>query len=55
MTWKANYDNDTGPGDEGFWEWWDVTNGDYNFRCFSEMEADWLVSILNSFAPHRTP
>lgn len=33
--WRMEYDNDTGPTDGGFCEWWDVTDGDKVFRRFS--------------------
>ena len=45
--WKVEYDNDTGHGDEGFWQWWDVTDGDRSFRCNSEDDAEWLCNLLN--------
>jgi len=44
--WKIVYDNDTGPSDEGFWEWWAVTNGEKSFQCRSESDAEWLLSII---------
>lgn len=42
------YDNDTGPGDEGFEEWWTVKFADKSFRCNSEQDAIWLAGILNT-------
>lgn len=44
--WKIVYDNDTGPEDESFWEWWSVTNGEKSFQCRSEMDAEWLLLII---------
>jgi hypothetical protein len=42
------YDNDTGPTDEGFWEWWTISDGKRSFRCdSSEQDAQWLCNILN--------
>lgn len=46
--WTIEYDNDTGPGDEGYWEWWDVTDGNISFRCDSQESAEWLCYILNN-------
>lgn len=48
MTWKIEYDNDTGPGDEGFWEWWTVTDGKRSFKCDSEDDAKWLLEALET-------
>ena len=45
--WKVDYDNDTGPRDEGFSEWWTVTNGDKYFTSRSESDAIWLCDLLN--------
>uniref|UniRef100_A0A6M3LMS5 Uncharacterized protein n=1 Tax=viral metagenome TaxID=1070528 RepID=A0A6M3LMS5_9ZZZZ len=45
--WMIEYDNDTGPGDESFSEWWDVTNGSRSFRADSFDDAMWLCEILN--------
>jgi hypothetical protein len=50
MTWRIEYDNDTGPGDEGFWQWWTVTNGTRSFKCDSEDDAKWLCDFLNRAA-----
>lgn len=41
------YNNDTGPGDEGFAEWWTVAYGDRSFKCNSEADAQWLETVLN--------
>lgn len=45
--WKIEYDNDTGPNDEGFWEWWTVSNHEYSFKCSSEEEAEFLKRQLS--------
>jgi len=47
-TWTIMYDNDTGPNDEGFSEWWSVTDGDREFRVNNEGDANWLCGFLNS-------
>lgn len=49
--WTIEYNNDTGPRDEGFREWWIVTNGTLRFRCDQEIAARWLQSRLNSTHP----
>ena len=46
MKWTIEYDNDTGPSDEGFWEWWTVSNGERAFKCDSEQDAVWLCDML---------
>ena len=45
-TWKITYDNDTGPDDEGFWEWWNVTDGKRSFKCDTEADAKFLRDAL---------
>lgn len=46
--WTVEYNNDVGPDDEGFWEWWTVSNGSMVFKCDSEADAEWLCVCLNS-------
>lgn len=48
MRWTIESDNDTGPGDEGFWEWWNVSDGTKSFRADTEAEAKWLCDQLNA-------
>lgn len=45
--WQIIYNNDTGPDDDGFWVWWDVTDGNRSFRCDSENDAKWLLENLS--------
>jgi hypothetical protein len=47
MKWTIEYDNDTGPNDGGFWEWWTVSDGAHSFKCDSEEDAKWLCDLLN--------
>lgn len=51
--WKVEYDNDTGPNDEGFCEWWTITNGEKTFTTHSKPNATWLCHLLNSIAELR--
>lgn len=49
--WRIEYDNDTGPNDDGFWELWTVVDshdGGMAFKCATEEAAKWLASVLNS-------
>jgi len=46
MNWKIEYDNDTGPDDESFWEKWAVTDGVKIFECTKEEDAKWLCDLL---------
>lgn len=46
--WRIDYDNDTGPFDEGYWEWWTVTNDKRSFKCDNEDHAKWLFDILSN-------
>jgi hypothetical protein len=46
--WRVDYGNDVGPDDEGFWEWWIVTDGEKEFNCDDQSDAEWLQKQLNS-------
>ena len=48
-TWWVDYQNDTGPNDGGFYEWWEVTDGARTFKCDSEEDARCLAVVLNAF------
>jgi len=48
--WIIEYDNDTGPDDDGFAEWWIVTDGEKDFKCRKESDAEWLCDVLNAYA-----
>ena len=45
--WKVEYQNDTGPNDDSYWEWWDVSNGKTNYKANTENDAVWLCELLN--------
>lgn len=45
--WRIDYDNDTGPIDEGYHEWWNVTNDEMSFKCDKQEHANWLCKVLN--------
>ena len=45
--WVILYDNGTGPSDEGYYEWWSVTDGERLYRCNSEADAAFLCETLN--------
>ena len=47
MKWIIEYDNETGCGDDGFSEYWYVTDGEKSFRSWKESEAVWLCETLN--------
>lgn len=47
--WRIEYDNDTGPDDGGYREWWTVTNDEKSFKCDSIEDAEWLLSILANY------
>jgi len=46
MKWRIENDNDTGSNDEYFVEWWNVTDGEKSFRCNTEADANFLLSVL---------
>lgn len=47
MKYEVEYDNDTGPDDEGFYEFWKISNGESTFTAYSEGDANWLCELLN--------
>lgn len=53
MIWKIEYDNDTGPNDESFSEWWCVTDGVRSFKADSKEDANFLLSLLNASPPQQ--
>ena len=48
--WRVEYENDTGPDDDCFYEWWIVTDGERVFKCDAESDAHWLLHILGRCA-----
>ncbi len=47
---SVEYGNDTGPGDEGFWEWWDVVEGGETIaKCSDEVTAERIVMALIAY------
>lgn len=50
MTFRIECDNDAGY-DEGFREWWTVTDDIRNFKCDAEADAIWLRNLLNGLRP----
>lgn len=54
--WRIEYHNDTGPTDEDFQEWWEVTDERRVCRCAVKADAEWLCGYLNArYAPLRLP
>lgn len=51
--WRVEYDNDTGPEDDSFIEWWIVTNGEERFTSKVRSYAVRLCSKLNEERRHR--
>ena len=45
--WEVEYDNDTGPNDDCFVEWFNVSDGVTSFRAYEEKDALWLKAVLN--------
>jgi hypothetical protein len=48
--WEIEYDN---WGEDGFSEWWYVTDGEKSFKCDDEEDAKWLQYILASHENRR--
>jgi hypothetical protein len=46
--WHVEYSNDTGPTDESFYEWWEVTNGYAIYTAHTAESAEKLCAILNA-------
>jgi hypothetical protein len=46
--WRVELENDTGPNDDCYHEWWVVLDGErFSFRCDFESGAKWLCGVLN--------
>lgn len=45
--WTIEENNDTGPNDEYYKVWWEVTNGTKTYRCDKLEDAEWLLTVLN--------
>lgn len=45
--WTVTYNNDTGPNDEGYFEWWDISDGNVTFQANDQHSAQWLCDQLN--------
>lgn len=47
---QFEYDNDTGPGDDGFHEWWEIYDGtEYIGRAYTEAAAAKICAALNRY------
>lgn len=46
--WTVEYNNDVGPDDDGFWEWWEVTDGKFIYKANKEFEARELADAMNN-------
>lgn len=54
--WSIGYNNDVGPNDEGFWEWWELMfDGKCMFKADTEAAAKALLVVLNEHAPDGLP
>ena len=52
--WQVTYENDSGPNDdEGFAEWWVISDGDHSFNADIEEEALWLCHLLNEIESNK--
>lgn len=47
-TWTVVCENDVGLHDDGFWQWWEVTDNNRVFKSDEEDDAKWLCDFLNS-------
>lgn len=47
--WVIEYNNDTGPNDDGFWAWWEVTDGEVVFKTDKRKDAVWLLNLVIAF------
>lgn len=47
-TWTIDCYNNTGQGDEGFYEWWEISNGTATYKADNEKDAGDLFLLLNA-------
>ena len=52
--WRISYDNAVDGNDDGFEEWWSVTDDETLFRCFSEKDAEWLLAAIRAYLAHAS-
>ena len=45
--WKIKMNNDVGPDDDYYIEWFEVSDGMKKFKCDEENDAKWLADVLN--------
>jgi hypothetical protein len=45
--WKAKYENDVGPNDDDFWEWWQLGSA----RVSDPAHAEFMEAVCNSIIP----
>lgn len=45
--WYVEYDNDTGYTDDGYCEWWNVSDGFTTYKTYIKEDAMNLCAILN--------
>ena len=48
--WRVEYNNDVSGDDEGFWEWWEVTDGKRTFKTSDQDDAEWLFELLSKYS-----
>ena len=47
--WTVRYDNETGPDDDSFHEFWIVSDGVKDFESDNKNDAVWLCTALNEY------
>lgn len=47
--WVIEYNNDTGPDDDCFVEWWEVTDGNVVFKTSRNKDAAWLLNLIIAY------
>lgn len=48
MKWTIESESDTGPDDDYYVTWWNVTDGTKTFRSGLEKDVEWLRDLLNT-------
>ena len=53
--WTIEHENEVGPDDEWYRDWWKVTDGVTTFEARTEGDAQWLRDTLNRIKASPSP
>jgi len=54
MSYSIEHQTDA-DSEDGFREWWYISNGERSFKADSEEDAKWLCELLNAYHQSKEP